>query len=276
MSGIIYGICKPEEEQPFYIGQTLLPPMKRFRDHERACAKGSSLKVHRTMQKYGYQFKILATAIDDAYLDSLEVAMIAQWSTFSDDGGANLTLGGNSGRRAEDTKKKIAEANRRRTYKPLSAERKALISLQQKGAKRPQFSDEHKAKLSAARKGKSNGPCSEKTKKILSDQRKGKKQTAEHVANNKAAQNARNWTPTEEHKLKLIAANTGRTHSEEERNKRSHSAKFTKRAKLLAKHTGITYEKICAEHTLASLTDALEALGKLPKREKYERVRQSG
>ena len=274
--GKVYGIFVPGAEKPFYIGQTHRDPVKRKRGHERACAKGSSLKVHRMMRKYGYEFIELATAVDSRWLNALEITLIEQWQTFADNGGANLTTGGGNGLRSAETKARISAYNsQHRKYAPLSENRKQQISLQQKGVAKGPMPESVKNKLSVRAKGRKKPPVSEETRAKLSAANKGKKQSDAHRANNAAAQKARDWRLSEEHKAKLISANTGRKHSEENRARRSESAKMTKRAKLLSSATGQSVEELKCLYSMEEITNRLAELGKLPRREKHARSRQS-
>ena len=101
-----------------YIGQTRQDAEKtRIRDHLAGNSKGSLL-VKQAIAKYGrdaFTYEILHDSIIPEFLDELEIEAIAKYSTIAPHG-YNLTTGGGSGSRSEQTLRKMSEAAKGNTH----------------------------------------------------------------------------------------------------------------------------------------------------------------
>ena len=101
-----------------YIGQTRQDPEKtRIRDHLTGNGKGSLL-IRQAVEKYGrdaFTYEILHDSIISEFLDDFEIEAIKEFNTLAPDG-YNLTTGGGSGSRSEQTLLKMSEAAKGNTH----------------------------------------------------------------------------------------------------------------------------------------------------------------
>lgn len=86
--------------QKIYIGQTILPPERRFRQHELSAQNtnrnDSSLPLHAAMRKYGldaFRYEIVETC-DDAIINEREIYWISYFDITNPTKGYNISLGG--------------------------------------------------------------------------------------------------------------------------------------------------------------------------------------
>lgn len=167
MHGQIYRLTNKVNGK-MYHGQTTDEDVNnRWYDYKTLNCKGQP-KLYNAIKKYGWDnflAEVIDTANDQSQLDNLEISYIAKFDSMNN--GYNCTEGGRGGKKSEETKRKLSEA--------------------QKGSKNHQFgktgnlspcfgvsrSDETKRKLSESHKGKMNHqygkPLSEETKRKMSE-----------------------------------------------------------------------------------------------------------
>lgn len=174
-----------------YIGKTKRAVEVRWAEHLDASRKGSTTVFHCAIRKYGEQaFSVreLATAETNSAASQLERLWIIALQTRDRRYGYNMTSGGDgvdtgvlsSGMRgrhhSEETKRKIALANKGRT---LSEEQRRKVSLVQIGKVRwpngRTFSEEHCKALS---KGHLGSVVSPRTREKLHDALVGRRKVA--------------------------------------------------------------------------------------------------
>lgn len=142
-----------------YIGQSI-NINARWKDHVNSLRRGVSrcTLLQRAWNKYGeehFYFEILELCSEDM-LDAVEIKYINLYNSCNVNVGYNIESGGNQQKHlADETKRKIGDANRGRRH-----------------------SDESKKKMSESRAGEKNGMYgkshSEESKKKMSDAKKGK------------------------------------------------------------------------------------------------------
>ena len=208
--GYIYIKTSPNGKS--YIGQTTRTLEERFKEHQKESSKCSGFVS--AISKYGWDnFTTDYYECPDDELNRHERWLIRLMGTLTPDG-YNLTEGGSSGKRSEETKKKISKALQGKTK---SEETKKKLSEAQMGEKNHNFgkhpSDETKKKMSEAQMGE-NGYWYGKT---------FAKETNEKIS--KALQGK---TKSEETKTKMSEAQLGeksywygKTKSEETKKKMS-------------------------------------------------------
>lgn len=166
-----------------YIGITSQDVNKRWR-------QGEGYKnqfIYKAILKYGWEnilHQILLDGLSKEQAEEKEIEYINKYKSNNPDRGYNVSNGGNCcGTHSEETKRKIAESNRRRGCKPetrekirqgnlgkiITDEQKAKISNTLKGRV---FTQEHKEKIRASRIGTE---LSLETKKKISEKRMGQK-----------------------------------------------------------------------------------------------------
>lgn len=190
-----------------YIGFTTQGLSRRVQGHRRLAAAGGSYRFSAAIRKYGIEnikFEIMADFDGDEELaKAYECEAIAAYKPEY-----NLTYGGDGGTLAEESRKKIGDANRGRkmpashkekrvaflTGRKHTAEAKAKISAANKGRVRARTgppSAEVRAKLSAANKGRApwitGKTHSMETRAKFSEWQRGRKLSDEHRANISAA-----------------------------------------------------------------------------------------
>ena len=142
-----------------YIGQTVKSIRERWRGHIRAAIKADGqpkLMLHNAIQKYGegdFEIEVIATTDTPALANELEQQMIATHGTLKPFG-YNLALGGAGTpgvrrKHSEETKRKIAEGQKRRP--PPTLETRARMSASRRKRK---TTDETREKLRRAHKGR--------------------------------------------------------------------------------------------------------------------------
>jgi group I intron endonuclease len=178
------------ESDKLYVGQTMMSSLDRYRQTDISRArKGDSRKPHlyNAMRVYGPEtFTIHSLAVihcDDkklakSCLDRIEQFYIALYQTQDKEKGYNIAAGGSGsfGYKkviSEETRRKMAEANRGRKHSP---ETRAKISAGNKGRKR---SAEQRQRISAAKMGKKTGPFTEEHRRNMGLARLGKKASPE-------------------------------------------------------------------------------------------------
>jgi len=147
-----------------YIGQTIQSLNERMSRHTHdALSRRDNIYFHKAIRKYGqknFKWKILAKCYSKNELNSVEIKLIKNYTTFGN--GYNLNVGGkgNSGfKLTEETKKKISESSKN---KKLSEETRRKMSRIKTGTK---HSEKTKRKISESMKDKKP---SEETKSRIS------------------------------------------------------------------------------------------------------------
>lgn len=195
-----------------YIGKSEYSIEKRINEHYN---RKSNSYFHHSLKKYGkdnFEWSIIKECDNVPLLNILETFMIMVHHTFVDEGGYNLTWGGEgcSGLiHTEETKKKISETHKGNTYwlgKHHTEESKKKISNNKIGTV---ITEEARQKISKANTGKKR---TEESKKKMSESMKGN-------------QNSSGYIQTEEHKRKISNSLRGKTHTEEHKRKISESLK---------------------------------------------------
>jgi group I intron endonuclease len=188
MKGLIYCVhCISTGKK--YIGQTTQILEKRIGRHFCDSQK-TDYHFHRAIKKYGKN-NFIYGVVEECDIDKLndrETYWINEYKTFEN--GYNSDTGGLNGRlMSEDTKQKISNALKNRTFSPehllkikqsltgktLSQETRNKISESKKGKSRGPLTEEHKKKIGDANRGKKLGPLSEEHRKKVSDALRGKK-----------------------------------------------------------------------------------------------------
>jgi group I intron endonuclease len=185
-----------------YIGITSKIPSKRWNGGRGYITNDYFTKA---INKYGWNnftHEILFTDLSQEDAEKKEVELIAFYQSDKREHGYNIQHGGNSrGKHAEESKKKIGDANRGR--KPWiygnhhSEETKAKIREKHMGMC---LSDETKEKISLANRGKKQSP---ETVKKRADSNRGKKRTSEQCKRISESLKGRTFSHTEETKNKI-------------------------------------------------------------------------
>jgi group I intron endonuclease len=147
MSGKIYLICLNGE--PKYVGYTMRSLEVRWKQHCKEARNNpeSNIVLHRAIRKYGkdaFSVELIVEHPSKEYtLNVLEPLWIDNFGTYIQDGGYNVTLGGDGSygfKHNEDAKKKMSEYHRNKT---LSPEHKKNIGLSVSGSKNGNFGRKH-------------------------------------------------------------------------------------------------------------------------------------
>ena len=168
--------------QKVYIGQTIKPIEKRFKEH---CKQSSCcIFLKNAINKYGknnFKIELIDTTDNDINSDLLEQKYIELYNSTNKEFGYNISLGGRPTMRGRkhtnETKEKISKANK---GKKASEELRKQLSEMLNGENHPNW----------------NKHLSEETKSKISNSNKGK-------------------IPSEETKAKILAAKVGYKHQEE-------------------------------------------------------------
>lgn len=179
-----------------YIGQSI-NVIARWKDHVNSLRRGDSrcTLLQRAWNKYGeehFYFEILESCSEEM-LDDVETKYIDFYDSRNINKGYNIEPGGNKNKHlADETKRKIGDANRGRSH---SEEAKRKMSESRTGENNGMYgkhhSEESKKKMSNAKKGKPGKPCtdyqkecarlanlgkdvSEETRKKISEANKGR------------------------------------------------------------------------------------------------------
>ena len=201
-----------------YIGITKQTVEERWRNGDGYKAQ----LVHRAIEKYGWgniEHIVLASCLSKKDAEDMEIRLINDFKSTCPEFGYNVENGGNCiGTHSEETKRKIAESNRRRV---ISEETRKKQSISHKGAIMPESakeklravmlgrvaSDETRAKMSAASKGH---VLSAESRAKISEAKKGKhisfSNGEERSRKISDAMKARNVNNPEIHKKMLDAA----------------------------------------------------------------------
>lgn len=239
-----------------YIGQSV-DILSRWKQHEKATSK---TKIAAAIRAYGWSaftFEIIELC-DRSKLAELESKHIAQYASLAPNG-FNLTTGEEVKRLSEETKLKIAEANRRRVVSDATREKIRLYRLtpdaidrtrkmgeSRKGAK---LTDEHKAKISESSKALA------------------------HISIPRLAEHNRGSKRTPEQKERIKAVHVGAKRSDETRARLSASLK----GKLIGREQTDEHRKNVSAalmgHAVSDETrEKISAKAKLRGRESYERL----
>ena len=165
--GYIYMLTSPSGKA--YIGQTILPIEVRFQKHQQTRSKCRA--IYNAIQYHGWDnFEKNWYECPDDDLNDHEELMIEVLGTLSPGGYNLIEGGGNNGKRSEETKQKMSEAQRgEKSYMfgiPKSDETKQKMSESRQGEKNHRYgkpmSIETKQKQSEAKRGE-NHPMFGKT-----------------------------------------------------------------------------------------------------------------
>ena len=153
----------------FYIGYTARGLQAREKAHRQTANSGQGHRLHRAMRKYGHEnilFEVMADFDGDEDLAKLyECEAIAKYKPEY-----NLSYGGEGGSLAEESRKKIGDANRGRKMPPSHGEKRRAFLTGRK------HTEETKEKIRAAQKGRAptrTGPLSEAVRAKISAANKG-------------------------------------------------------------------------------------------------------
>lgn len=218
-----------------YIGITIRPVKKRLADHLGVAKRGRTTLIARALRKYGldaFTLTVLAEASTYEELCEMERVAIQEYDTFNPHG-YNLTLGGEGtlGRlQTDEAKAAISAKNKGKIHDQAFRD---AVSARMKGVPK---SPEQRAKMGEWQRGEHNSQFGKKP--------------AHHDKMLAAVAAKREADPTwgkgrqmsEEHRAKLLEANTGRKMSEENR------------AKVSAVHRG----KVVSAETRAKLSAATQ------------------
>ncbi len=154
----------------FYIGYTGRGLARREKAHRNIADQHKGHRLHRAIAKYGHDkfvFEVMADFDGDEDLAKLyECEAIAKYRPEY-----NLTYGGEGGTLAEESRKKIGDANRGRKMPPSHGEKRRAFLTGRK------HTSETKAKMSAVQKGHAptrTGPIPPETKAKISAANKGR------------------------------------------------------------------------------------------------------
>src|SRR5438309_1654242 len=109
MKGIIY-LIRNLVNGKAYVGQTVRPLANRFNIHKQDCRRGENRPLYRSVRKYGWQsFELIVVGTTESQkeLDNLERLWILLLKSADREFGYNLTWGGNTGLRTEETIQKL-------------------------------------------------------------------------------------------------------------------------------------------------------------------------
>lgn len=232
----------------------------RFSKHKTELRKGNhhSIKLQRAWNKYGSENFVFEKLIICSKENLLMYEQIAIDSFDAANAGYNicLTAGSNLGmkfsdehrmkmsislkgrKHSDETKKKIGDAGRGRIaseetrkkmsialtgkkYGPLPEEQKAKISKTLTGRKLPPFSEEHKKNISIGQRGKKMPPTTDQTRLInsIAQKKRWAEMSPEKREEMRISLSGR--VCSEETKLKISTANSGKKHSQEQIDKNS-------------------------------------------------------
>lgn len=162
MSGKIYLICKDGE--PKYVGFTTQSIEERWVEHVKCAKYGSKFVLHQAIRKYGPNAFVISLEVEheneEYCLNELERLTIESYGTHVDEGGYNMTWGGDTGpswKGKKHSPEAIAKMSAAKKGKVFSPEHRAKIGAAHKGNKHnlgQNRSPETRAKISAARKGR--------------------------------------------------------------------------------------------------------------------------
>ena len=188
----IYKITSPTKR--VYIGQSI-DIKRRLRCYTNLKCEGQP-RIYRSLVKHGVNkhiFSIVQTC-DAKDLDALEIYYIELYQSFNNKNGLNLSSGGTSGIKSEETRLKISNALKGKKHsperilksklerKPVSEETREKIRKHNIGKK---YSEETKEKKRAQCLGDKNPNYGKKhteiTKAAISATHKGRKQSIQHV-----------------------------------------------------------------------------------------------
>ena len=170
--GFIYKLTLKKESRKAYIGQTIHDIEKRFQAHQ--CPGSNCRAIYNAIKKHGWKnFDKEWYEVPDEELNFYEEMLVALLGTLAPGGYNLMEGGGSSGKRSEETKKKMSDA---RTGKEHNEETKKKISEATSGEKNHNYgktpSGETKQKISEANLGKT---LSEETKKKMSEANSGER-----------------------------------------------------------------------------------------------------
>jgi NUMOD3 motif len=245
----IYQISIPDANWKRYVGAHACSDHKCFANG--MCTyMGSGLAIQRAVKKYGPENACkqhIAECETEQEMYELE-AMIVDQAFVDDPDNYNMNLGGNGGTHSEETKRKIAEANKGRVWSDESKLKMSKIQKKIKTWAGRQHTEETKRKQSESMTkyyslpenrlktaARSHRPCSEETKAKLRIANKGSRKglPRPEEAKQKIRETKRlNPTPSpwtgrhhsEETKRKIGESHRGKRASEETRRKLSEIA----------------------------------------------------
>jgi len=206
-----------------YIGQTIRPIEKRFKQHRKKSS--GCVAIYNAIQYHGWDnFEKDWYECPDEDLNFDEELLVREMRTLAPYGYNLREGGGNRGKLSEDSKKKISEANKGKTH---TEETKRKWSEMRKGENNSMYGKNHteetRKKIGEINLGKTH---TEETKKKWSEIRTGKTHTEETKQKMRETQKGEKHpmygkSHTEETKQKMSEAKLGKTFTEETRQKLS-------------------------------------------------------
>lgn len=154
-----------------YIGQTICPVSKRWREHQLAAKKGHLFPLYKAMRKYGlnaFECIEVGNAENSEHLNDMEKAIIDLFDATNRAKGYNLTTGGkgHACKHSLITRKKLSLSRIGRKFGHHSEETRRKMSLALLGNKRAlgnknslgrHWSEEDRKRMSEQRRGENNG-----------------------------------------------------------------------------------------------------------------------
>jgi group I intron endonuclease len=158
--GFIYKLTYKESRKA-YIGQTIRDIHKRLEEHQQLRSSGCRA-IYNAIKKHGWDnFDKEWYEVPDEELNFYEEMLVALLGTLAPNGYNLMEGGGSTGKRSEETKKKISEAqtgeNNNMFGKEHTEETKQKMSEAKSGEKHPMYGKTHteetKQKMSEAKTG---------------------------------------------------------------------------------------------------------------------------
>jgi group I intron endonuclease len=154
--GVIYKVTNIIN-QKVYIGQTIRRFDTRKKQHIMSATKGSKVKFHLAISKYGadsFHWEVVCDCYDLKQLNIMEEFYIWKANSTDKSFGYNIKFGGNNCKLSEETKNKIRDKAKGRRH---SEESKRKMSESRSGENHFRFgkhlTDEHKEKIRKIRTG---------------------------------------------------------------------------------------------------------------------------
>ena len=194
-----------------YIGQTSGTAGRRYQGHAYAANGGSDLPVHKAWRSLGRPIMEVLHECQDDEVCQMEIDAISRHKTLLPDG-YNVLAGGQISPMLDPAIAEKVASKKRGSRHSLGSRQK--MSASQTGKI---HSDETKRKMSNARKGKTGKPVSDETRQKMSDAHKARWADPEHQKKMSEIRAGKKRGPhSDEAKAKMSAARKGRISPEGE------------------------------------------------------------